>query len=106
MSLHAVDPCPEWCETGSEHGTRRVDVDVWERSHEAAYSQPDKRFTIYVQEFESITWDCTRTVEPIGVQVIVEDRRNTTYSADQCRRIAAALLNAADKLDEIQGGAR
>ena len=41
--------CPAWCEATSEHTARRVDVDVWERSHQAARSQPDKRVTVYVE---------------------------------------------------------
>lgn len=105
MNGAQTPPCPWWCQDGGHEPYHAEHPHnswlLWERSHQTVHNRPDPRVRVFVQQFETLRQDGPSEVEPVGIHMLVDMDGEFTYSPDQCRRIAAALLDAADRLEEI-----
>lgn len=99
-------PCSlDWCRLGAEHdftGHAMFPADGVERLHE---------FTLNGDSPLTVTVSAMERMDSVGVTleaptVSFEDPDGREFTATEARNLAAALLVAAEKLDEISGGAR
>ena len=94
--------CPEWCDKRANHEWT-VGVGDLFRQHEAARVEIRHGVVAYVEMLEVAAaedqWQ-PRTVD--GVRIVVD--ADGTVTTEEARRLAAALLNAADLLDRIESG--
>jgi hypothetical protein len=89
-----VGPCPFWCGLPAGHPWRSELGESLYRTHEY-----DCGGGVLVQQSEQNDGTCTDVS-------VWDGQESLTDGAAHFRRIAAGFLNAADKLDEITGGAR
>jgi hypothetical protein len=95
-------PCPEWCDRpAGHHFESEFDDGRQSRPHTMNLPRPDIPGSIYLslcQEDVRAKGDdstAVRTVPDVSFAV------DASFQSDELRKVAAALLNAADKLDEV-----
>ena len=91
-------PCPSWCELHAGHEMCYVIGGV-DRHHSRTIG--DQRLEIQIacyEEAESVDGPVTSVERTMMVASGIEDRN---LSSSEARRLAAALLNAADRLDRL-----
>jgi hypothetical protein len=98
-------PCPEWCGRPAGHPfENEFDDGRQSRPHETKLPRPDIPGEVYlslVQEDVRAKGDdstAVRTVPEVSFAV------DASFQSDELRKLAAALLNAADKLDDVNAG--
>jgi hypothetical protein len=103
FDLHAADeaaataaapPCPWWCEERQPHRWRYRDHTGVERVRKVAVAEFDPA-DVTVEQLEN------NDTAPASLQIAVYDHSGGSLGAAQARQFATALLNAADKIDEI-----
>jgi hypothetical protein len=95
-------PCPEWCDRPAGHRFEcEFDDGRQSRPHTMNLPRPDIPGGLYLslcQEDVRAKGDdstAVRTVPEVSFAV------DASFQSDELRKVAAALLNAADKLDEV-----
>lgn len=99
-----VPACPPGCVEPAGHRYDSVlstDVDTAVRMHTLA----DDGALVSVHQEERRRGDGVVELFPAHI-FVSDDGENGEYTAPEARMLAAALLNAADKLDEITGAQR
>lgn len=108
MTLNALEdgtdlPCPDWCARDAGHRFEcSFDDGRQSRPHELRLPRPDEMtgevYLSLVQEDVRDKGDDSTAVRTIPEVSFAVD---ASFQADELRKLAAALLNAADRLDEV-----
>ena len=111
-------PCPWWCEKPRGHGWDNDDTEELGRFHTVkagsaviggaangtALTSRRRDVAVIATAMEIVTADDERVVDAsTPVLMVMDFDENAEFDAAQARQLAAALLNAADRLDEIRG---
>ena len=105
----AAPPCPSWCVLPADHGLTDVgEVDVadekamarWHRTMTVTIAgREGESAEVYVDQMERVgIWG---RIELLPVSVLLQYRGGAGFSSASTRQLAAALLNAADKVDTL-----
>lgn len=102
-TIETPAPCAEaWCERGGNHpySTDPLFPDQLIRFHERVLLE--RPFMVAVSALEEISADGVRMTQPT---VVVADAEGGELTADEARKVAAALVEAAGLMDRL-GGSR
>ena len=99
-----VEGCPEWCFGRGSHTWDDGGIgEHAEFRHTRHHQDQDDEATAHVEQYETLDGD-VRTLDPILIRIYVND--DDLHDGPAANRIAAEIMNAADRWNEIEAAGR
>lgn len=111
----SIHPCPPWCTETPGHGydSRDPGNDTLIRFHTAQIGEAvviagvldwrEYTVPVSIDTMEVATPDGLQVLQLDAAQLTMGYDEGTVFTGEQARKLAALLLNAADRYDEITG---
>ena len=105
LELTTPLPCPHWCEMPTGHGFGSKNAEGIHRGHQQGLGKTPasegRSVSVDISSWETATADDGPVLRHSAPEVGVYMREGEYLSAGQARDLAALLLQAADRLDQV-----